>query len=126
MNINISKKTLAITVILLSLLTIIYTLIFSFVIKSEIDKIKKDVSNISLQYSDAKISFITDIQKESKYTLLEYDGKIGVYDSESLELVEILNVYVITLPDADKAMLKDGISANSVKELVSLIEDYTS
>lgn len=126
MNIKISKKFLIIISLLLVAFIICYTLAFSALVKRKLDNLKKELSAANSAEKDAKIGFITNIKQDSEFTLLEYDGKIGVYDSDSYELLEILDVYVVTLPDADKKMLEGGIGAESAKELVSLIEDYTS
>lgn len=59
------------------------------------------------------------------WMLREHNGKIGIFSTESGELLEVLEVHIKTLPTADRALLREGISARSKKELLSLIEDYT-
>ena len=59
------------------------------------------------------------------YIMKEHDGKISVYDAEQNEIIQILDVYVFTLPETDRKFLKDGINIYSDAELRQLIEDYT-
>ncbi len=54
----------------------------------------------------------------------EYEGKIGIFDSTD-KLIQILDVNVSTLPEADRKLLRAGIKISSKAELNSLIEDYT-
>ncbi len=61
----------------------------------------------------------------SAYTLKEYDGKLAVFEADAAYPSEVFNIYVITLPESDRALLKSGIPANSKAELLRLIEDYT-
>lgn len=62
---------------------------------------------------------------KKQWTVREYGEKIGVFD-EADELIDIIDVYTKTLPEADRLMLKEGIVIDSEKELNSLIEDYSS
>lgn len=55
----------------------------------------------------------------------EYGEKIGIFN-EADELIDIIDVYTKTLPEADRLLLKEGIMVNSHKQLNSLIEDYSS
>lgn len=60
------------------------------------------------------------------YILCEYNGQIGIYDSQKGGLVEVLDQYIYALPETDRQLLKKGIPVYSFNELLSLIEDYTS
>lgn len=55
----------------------------------------------------------------------EYRERIGIFN-EGDELIDIIDVYTRTLPEADRLMLKEGIVIKSKNELNSLIEDYSS
>jgi len=55
----------------------------------------------------------------------EYEGKIGIF-SEDGKLEKTIDVYVKTLPETDRRLLKEGIILFSEDELRSLIEDYSS
>jgi len=56
--------------------------------------------------------------------LKEYRGNIGIF-SESGELLEIIDVAVVTLPVSERKRLENGIKARSDKEMRSLIEDFS-
>lgn len=58
------------------------------------------------------------------WTLREYKGKIGVFDSTGA-LSDTLEVSVASLPQTDRQYLTEGIPVYSVTELLSRIEDYT-
>ena len=60
--------------------------------------------------------------KEGEFVLKEYNGKIGVYENESL--IYTLDIYVFTLPEVDKQLLKDGIIVSTKEKLYELIEEY--
>lgn len=59
------------------------------------------------------------------YILKEYDGKIGVFREGNTAPDEVLDVYLITLPDEDAALLRNGISVSGQDEVRALIEDFT-
>ena len=61
-----------------------------------------------------------------KYTVGEYDGKLAVFFGESDTPTLIYEVRVDSLPEADAALLKNGITAETDAELRSIVEDYTS
>ena len=63
-------------------------------------------------------------KKEEEYLVREYRGQIGVFSADGT-LLEILDTYVKTLPEADRALLGEGISIKTKEELNSLIEDYS-
>ena len=56
----------------------------------------------------------------------EYNGKIAVYSSNSDKPIEITNASTAKLPKSDQEALKDGIKAESKKELNRLLEDFCS
>lgn len=60
---------------------------------------------------------------EKIYTVHEYMGKIGIFD-ENGTLIKVLEVYVKTLPEADKRMLSEGFQVVGIKQLNAIIEDY--
>ena len=59
-----------------------------------------------------------------EYLIKEYRGQIGIFSAEG-KLLEIIDTYVKTLPEADRALLGEGISVKTKAELNSLIEDYS-
>lgn len=65
-------------------------------------------------------------KSEEFYILKEYNGKIAVYSSNSDKPIEITNASTAKLPKSDQEALKDGIKAESKKELNRLLEDFCS
>ena len=63
----------------------------------------------------------TEVTKTS-YVLKEYNGKIGVFENDSL--IYTLDTFVFTLPLNDKKLLKDGIEVSTKEELYDLLEEY--
>jgi len=59
------------------------------------------------------------------YILREYEGKIGIFSADETLPDEILDVFVFTLPDADRQALRCGIRVYSEEALQRLIEDFT-
>lgn len=60
----------------------------------------------------------------TKMTVRSYNGVIGVFDEDG-RLIEVIDVYVKTLPETDRRLLEEGFTINSMKQLASIIEDYT-
>ena len=60
----------------------------------------------------------------SPYLLAEYHGIIGVFDAAG-ELLSTVNVFVMTLPKADREALSVGIPAATWQEAEELIEAYS-
>lgn len=65
------------------------------------------------------------ITERSYWKVCEYEGRIGIF-LEDGTLYDILDVYVKTLPEADRRMLGEGIIIESEEALRSIIEDYTA
>lgn len=63
-------------------------------------------------------------EKNTKMTVRSYNGVIGVFDEDG-RLIEVIDVYVKTLPETDRRLLEEGFTINSMKQLASIIEDYT-
>lgn len=76
--------------------------------------LETDEASVSETTSNAPLSF----------TAREFEGVIGIFDSNE-KLIQIIEVYTNTLPEADRRLLREGIKINSKRELYSLIEDYT-
>ena len=60
---------------------------------------------------------------EKVYTVCEHMEKIGIFD-ENGTLIMVLEVYVKTLPEADKRILQEGFQVIGTKQLNAIIEDY--
>ena len=57
------------------------------------------------------------------YLLAEHNGVIGVFDATG-ELMRTVNVFVMTLPEAEQEALAVGIPVYSYEELCGLVEQY--
>jgi hypothetical protein len=57
------------------------------------------------------------------YTLTAYNGMIGVFDQGG-ELVRVINVFVMTLPQAEQEALAMGIPAYSEEEMRQIAERF--
>ena len=90
---------------------IILVLIFGFV------SCNPNIKNAS--YHEEKPS-------EPLYILGEYDGKVALYKRDFAMPVEIYDVYLSSLPESERQLLKEGITAQSDEQAQKLIEDYTS
>ena len=60
------------------------------------------------------------------YVLKEYEGKVAAFNIEQSKPVYISDTNVSELPQADRNLLKKGITTTDQKELKRLIEDYCS
>lgn len=70
-------------------------------------------------------SGITQQQDDSIYIVKEYNGKIAVFYQNDETPFRILEKSIDSLPQADRDMLKSGLSVTGESELRRLIEDYT-
>ena len=59
----------------------------------------------------------------AQYILAEHEGILGVFDAAG-ELLRTVNVYVMTLPLADREALAVGIPAYSEEEMDVLVSQY--
>ena len=66
------------------------------------------------------------ISGEALFCLYECGGKVGIYDAKSNILVDIIDVFVYSLPEGDRKLLKSGIEVYSFSDLSKIIEDLTS
>ena len=80
------------------------------------------VGTSSFESSTGKIEDSSD--NEMRFIVREYKGKIGIF-LDNGELYQIIDVYVKTLPKADRDLLEEGIEIKSTDELRDIIEDYT-
>jgi hypothetical protein len=111
----------ALIVALAAVLISAISLYFIVSVSVQLDRLTENAAKLSLSVSELAAGSETD---EEIFVLREYEGVIGVFDSSGV-LVDIINVQVISLPEADRRMLESGIYAFSRGELLSLIEDYT-
>ena len=60
------------------------------------------------------------------YILKEQDGYVAVFSSNNRQLLEMTAIPVSSLRQADRALLEDGITADSHEALLLLLEDFNS
>lgn len=58
------------------------------------------------------------------FVVKAYQGQICVFQADQTLPAQNTGIWVSTLPDEDQALLENGISVSSQKELSSLLEDY--
>ena len=63
---------------------------------------------------------------EDKYRLSVYENKVAAFENGKDYPIYISDVYLSTLPETDRELLKKGIYAPDRKALNRLIEDYCS
>lgn len=61
---------------------------------------------------------------EKTWIVKAHEEQVGVFDLNG-ELEFLLDVYLITLPDADQKLLREGIIVSGQEQLTALVEDYT-
>jgi hypothetical protein len=70
-----------------------------------------------------------DVSREGtdvRYVVRSYEGKIAVFSNQQSSPVDMLDVTVDSLPEADQAALSEGIAAESKEALRRILEDYES
>ena len=97
---------------------LLFVCTFLLYFNARIEKLESDVYNGCC--APASVPARTDV-----YTLREYRGKIGIFEEGKSTPLQVLDVYVFTLPEADRASLRTGIRVISDDALRSLIEDFT-
>ncbi len=59
------------------------------------------------------------------YRVAEHNGRIAVFSGHDTQPLYILSSpYFRDLPEYDRLLLKDGITASSNRELLKILEDY--
>ena len=91
---------------------------FALRFTAQLRELRKDFESLAAAPASAS-------EGVSLYTLREYDGKIGIFAAGDAEPIRVLDVYVFTLPEADRLALRTGIRVYSSEALRSLIEDFT-
>ena len=124
------KNTLFITVLYLLAMLAICTYTVTSVKSIGEENASTDSSSASVEYVYVTVPYPSETTEkdsvdEEYWRICEYEGKVGVFLSDGT-LYEVLDVYVKTLPEADRRMLGEGIIIKNEGDLISIIEDYTS
>lgn len=120
---------LKITAIYAILMIVILVVSLWFVFNSrDTNEVVIEESSIQTEYvyvvkDEIKDTETETTEKEKIYLVREHMNKIGIFD-ESGTLIKVLEVYVKTLPEADKRMLDEGFEIMGEKQLNAIIEDY--
>ncbi|HOD02299.1 MAG: hypothetical protein BWY46_01979 [Firmicutes bacterium ADurb.Bin300] len=96
-----------------------------FVILSALNEPELLKNNNETSGSSTVLFSETSTTVASVYTLKEYNGKLAVFETGTDCPLEVFSIFVSSLPETDRDMLKTGIGANTKAELLRLIEDYT-
>ena len=110
------SKILMLIIISLNLIIILMLSIGLYFLGNRLNELKNTPENDLPAFEE------TEPKPSDTYTLKDYNGKIGIYQNDSL--VYTLDVYVFTLPEKDKKLLNEGITFSNIEELYSAIEEY--
>lgn len=110
------KKDLLKIIIIFSLVLIVSLTFFYFLISKKFDNLNNTDDSSDLA------AFEETENDGTSYVLKEYNGKIGIYENDSL--IYTLDTYIFTLPEKDKKLLSEGISVSSKEELYEILEEY--
>ena len=77
-----------------------------------------------LSYTETPPITETAFVESENYTVKEHFGKIGIFEEGAQTPLTVLDVYVFTLPEADRILLSEGFTVDR-SSLQSVIEDYT-
>ena len=61
---------------------------------------------------------------EIKYILGEFNGKLAIFQTNNSTPIEVLDVQINSLPQRDIERINNGITANTLSEIIALAEDY--
>lgn len=112
----VEKRYFYFTVFLILLFVTASLITCFFVFDSKLERVVASKNN-----SDA-LPVVNITEEKKLYEVKEYNGRIGIFEDESL--IYTLDVYVFTLPENDRQLLSDGIKAESQEELYRILEEY--
>ena len=85
---------------------------------------QKSISADGIELGTGHVSEQNTEETNSQWIVREYEERIGVFDLSG-KLQYVVDVYLITLPVADQALLRQGIMVSGIDQLTALMEDYT-
>ena len=86
------------------------------------ETVKKEYVYSEPDNEDISVEVFAD--EQPIYTVKEYMGKIGIFLADG-SLYDVIEVYVKTLPTADRRLLEEGFEVVGNTRLYSIIEDYS-
>ena len=115
----------------LKMLFFIVTLVLGCLAMISVSQIEQEISReVSLQAAssdDVSASTATHqgaVSDTEAWIVKAYEERIGVFRLDG-QLECVLDVYLITLPQADQKLLRAGIYISGKDRLTALMEDYT-
>ena len=82
------------------------------------------IEYIYVTLGDTETPDVEDTQEsDTVYTIREHMGKIGIFVEDG-KLIRVIDVYVNTLPESDKRMLRQGFEIIGISRLNKIIQDY--
>ncbi len=112
----VSRKTFFASLLMVCAFCLLCTLTVLF---SENKPVEADTNSLPGEYVYASA-------KINAYMLRNSDGRVAVCDYYDGSIIEVLDLYVNTLPEEDRSALENGIYITSIAELVSTLKAYTS
>ncbi len=114
----VEKKNLNLLLFLHTFFILVGIIVATIIISNKIAETSIDKTPSDIPTFDENDNLDT----ETYYVLKEYNGKVGIYENESL--IYTLDTYIFTLPESEKKLLSEGIKVSSQKELYELLEEY--
>lgn len=112
-----------VSILVVSVITMFAAIYASDVRAEKAEALNNNNERLQVQEEDA----IKEVEEAKDiYVLKESNGKLAIFLNDNEEPMEVLNVYIKTLPAYDQDQLHQGIKVESGAELASLIEDYSS
>lgn len=78
-----------------------------------------------IQSLDSKYVSVQANETDQCFWVREHEGVIGVFGIDG-ELEYTVEVYIKTLPEKDRQLLKSGIFANNREKLLEILGDYNA
>ena len=106
-----------------------FRILFVFITVFSVAFLAADVTNKKLIKPFNAIVSTTVFETENgefRYRVSVFDGKLAVFDGNSKLPYKVYETYISSLPKEDVEILSKGIKVNSSKELMKIIEEYTS
>ena len=91
-------------------------------IPAQVKKSKK----ISRPFPSAPPALVSESDSNTDYVVRIFEGKIGVFTKDGTTPLQVLEVFVDTLPEQDQAVLETGITVTGRENLRKTLEDYES
>lgn len=112
-----------------SFLFLLFVIASVFILKSDIEPNVTRIEQISAepQYIYVREDAVTEeiyYDEKEIFIVREHMGRIGIFSSDGT-LIEMIDVYVKTLPIADRSLLEEGFEVVGKQRLYSIIEDYS-